>query len=147
MPPSDLDLPIAPVPKRVLAASLDYLVVGIPALALLFSIAIVSFLFHSAPWWVFAVAMAGIIAIDYVYFAGLEVTSRGRTLGKMALGLVVLDRRGGPASTAALLIRNCVRAVDLIVGIPMMASDPRARRLGDRLAGTVVTRARPMKKI
>ena len=55
MPPTDLDLPVAPVPRRVLAASVDYLVVGIPVLALLFSIAFVSFLFHSAPWWVFAV--------------------------------------------------------------------------------------------
>jgi hypothetical protein len=54
----------------------------------------------------------------------------------------VLDRRGGRATTAAFLIRNCVRLPDLLIGVPMMAADPLARRLGDRLAGTVVVHGR-----
>jgi hypothetical protein len=47
---------------------------------------------------------------------------------------------------AALLIRNAVRSVDLLTGVPLMAIDPRSRRLGDRLAGTLVLHARAAPK-
>ena len=139
-----LELPVAGAASRSLAAFVDYLVVGLlSALVLVAAIAVSAAVAGPAPWWIFAVAIVGLFLVDYGYFAGMEVTTGGRTLGKMALDLVVLDRRGGSASTAALLIRNGVRTVDLLVGIPLMATDPLARRLGDRLAGTVVVHARP----
>ncbi len=81
---------------------------------------------------------AGSFLIDWAYFAGTEIAMHGRTLGKKAVGLRVVTRNGGAASAGALLTRNLVRVVDLIVGIPLMAIDPLSRRLGDRLAGTIV---------
>ena len=35
----------------------------------------------------------------------------------------------------------------MLIGIPMMVADPLARRLGDRLAGTVVVHGRPAESI
>jgi hypothetical protein len=73
-----------------------------------------------------------------VYFAGLEIVMRGRTPGKKMVGLRVVSRGGGSASAGALITRNLLRLVDFFVGVPLMALDPLARRLGDRLAGTLV---------
>ena len=137
-----LDLPIAGAGSRVLAAFLDYLLVGIASL-LFVAAAVALGVVTKGGWWIAAVVIVGLFVIDYGYFAGLEVAMGGRTLGKSALDLVVLNRQGGRAATSALLIRNCVRTADLVVGLPLMAMDPLARRLGDRLAGTVVVHARP----
>ena len=54
------------------------------------------------------------------------------------MGLRVVTREAARPGTSAFLIRNAVRTVDLVTGIPLMATDPLARRLGDRLAGTLV---------
>ena len=62
----------------------------------------------------------------------------GRTLGKKALKIRVVTAEGGTPGPGALLIRNLVRTLDLVIGVVMMAIDPLSRRLGDRLAGTLV---------
>jgi uncharacterized RDD family membrane protein YckC len=81
---------------------------------------------------------AGSFLVDWAYFAGTEIAMHGRTPGKKVVGLRVVTRGGGAAGAGALMTRNLVRVVDLIVGIPLMAFDPLSRRLGDRLAGTIV---------
>ena len=55
----------------------------------------------------------------------------------------MVTRLGGRPGTAALLVRNAVRTVDVLVGVPLMMADPLARRVGDRLGGTVVVRESP----
>lgn len=141
-----LELPIAGAGSRVLAAFLDYLVVGILSAALVIG-AIVLGTNSEWRWWVFALLLAGLFVIDYGYFAGMEIATGGQTLGKRALDLVVLNRQGGRAGPAAFLIRNCVRLPDLLIGVPMMAADPLARRLGDRLAGTIVVHGHPAESV
>jgi hypothetical protein len=84
----------------------------------------------------------GMFVLEYGYFAGVEAATGGRSVGKAALGLRVVSRDGGRASIGALLLRNMVRLVDLLVGVWFMMLDPLARRLGDRLAGTLVVHAR-----
>jgi uncharacterized RDD family membrane protein YckC len=136
-----LELPVAGVGSRALAAFLDYLLVGIAVLlwgALCFA---AGALRPRVRWWMVAVFLVGFFVIEYGYFATLEVLREGRTFGKWALGLRVVSREGGRAATAAFLVRNAVRSVDLVVGVPLMAADPLARRLGDRLAGTLVVHA------
>jgi uncharacterized RDD family membrane protein YckC len=139
-----LELPIAGPATRALAVFVDYLVVGVLSAILVVVAIVASAGLADVRWWIVALTILGLFVIDYGYFAGMEVATGGRTLGKMALDLVVLDRRGGRASRSALLIRNCVRTADLLVGVPLMAADPLSRRLGDRLAGTVVAHARPV---
>jgi uncharacterized RDD family membrane protein YckC len=92
--------------------------------------------------WRFVVYAFGAFLLDWVYFAGLEIAMRGRTPGKKIVGLRVVSRSGGTASAGALAVRNLLRPVDLLVGVLLMATDPLSRRLGDRLAGTIVVHDR-----
>ncbi len=137
-----LDLPLAGAGSRLLAGLLDYLIVG--ALALLWitlcimSAGALTTASRGAGLVAIALAVLGLFAIEYGYFAGFEIGTGGLTPGKLALGLLVLSRQGTRPSWVALLARNLVRTVDLLVGVPLMAFDPAARRLGDRLAGTLV---------
>ncbi|HEY8149345.1 MAG TPA: RDD family protein [Vicinamibacteria bacterium] len=132
-----LELPIAGAGSRALSAALDYLIVGI--LVLLWGGGCLALgVMASLGWWALAAFLVGFFVIEYGYFAGLEIAREGQTLGKWALGLRVVTRDGARPGTAALLLRNAVRSVDLIVGVPLMATDTLARRLGDRLAGTLV---------
>lgn len=137
-----LALPIAGPGTRGLAAFLDYLIVLI--LAALWAAGGFWFLATAGKGnaWAVALVILGFFVIEYGYFAGVEVRTGGRTFGKWAMGLRVTSRLGTQAGIPSLLIRNCVRSVDLFTGVPMMALDPLARRLGDRLAGTLVLRDR-----
>lgn len=133
-----LSLPAAGVGSRMLAASLDYLFQFVVQIVWL----VVCFSWGSGPGsagaWRFVLYAAGAFAIDWVYFAGCEIAMHGRTLGKRIVGLRVVAASGGAASTGALLTRNLLRPVDILVGVPLMILDPLSRRLGDRLAGTIV---------
>jgi len=132
-----LELPIAGAGSRALSAALDYLIVGI--LVLLWGAGCLALgVMASRGWWALAAFLIGFFVIEYGYFAGVEIAREGQTFGKWALGLRVVTREGARPGTAALLLRNAVRSVDLIVGVPLMATDTLARRLGDRLAGTLV---------
>lgn len=129
--------------SRVLAAILDVLFQGVLQIAWL-----AAFFWLTRPAdfdraVMLVIYLAGAFLIDWAYFAGTEIAMRGRTPGKKLVGLRVVTRGGGTASTGALLTRNLLRIVDMIVGVPLMAIDPLSRRLGDRLAGTIVVHDRP----
>jgi uncharacterized RDD family membrane protein YckC len=137
-----LELPIAGAGSRALAAFLDYLLVGIASIVCVVAVVALGNWAELSFGWGFALAVVGLFLLDYGYFAGTEVATGGRTFGKWALDLRVTTRQGGRPSASALLVRNAVRTVDLLVGVPLMVADPLARRLGDRLAGTVVLHGR-----
>jgi uncharacterized RDD family membrane protein YckC len=136
-----LTLPIAGVGSRVLAAFIDgFIQIAIQIIWLIVWVVAVR---TAAPGpWMIALYVFGAFVIDSAYFAGSEIAMRGRTLGKKAIKLRVVTRAGGTAGAGALLTRNLVRIVDVLVGVPLMALDPLARRLGDRLAGTIVVHDR-----
>lgn len=144
-----LELPVAGVGSRILAGFLDYALVTLLMLGwvvlLVFTLDAARKAGPGAGWWL-ALLILGLFAIEYGYFSGLELLMGGRTIGKRALGLRVVTREGGRPGPAALLLRNAVRTGDLLVGVPLMAFDPLARRLGDRLAGTLVVHSRPREK-
>ena len=134
-----LDLPVAGVGSRVLAALLDYLVMAFAGLV--WFILWVLLFAEQGPW---AIALLLIVffLLEWGYFAGQEIAMGGRTLGKKALKLRVLTAEGGTPGPGALLARNLVRSLDIVFGIPLLALDPLSRRLGDRLAGTIVVHER-----
>jgi uncharacterized RDD family membrane protein YckC len=131
-----LMLPVAGVGSRVLAALMDSI--------FQFLLQLVWLIVAMVPGWLatgaarFVIWGVGAFLIDWSYFAGLEVAMHGRTPGKRIVGLRTVSRNGGAASAGALMTRNLVRPADVLVGVPLMAIDPLARRLGDRLAGTIV---------
>jgi len=135
-----LDLPVASVGSRTLAAFLDYLVLCL--LFLLWSLLSGIILAALLPGWAAVFLFGGSFLLDWGYFAGFEIATGGRTPGKMALRLRVVTAEGGTPGAGSLLIRNLVRTVDIVFGVPLMAIDPLARRLGDRLAGTLVVHDR-----
>ena len=138
-----LELPLAGLGSRVLAGAIDYFVLTLATVVLLLVVGVgLAAAFEASGWVIVAVLVLLSFALHWGYFAGFEIAARGRTPGKMAVGLRVVGREGGTASVAALLIRSVLRAVDIVVGIPLMAADPLSRRLGDRLAGTLVVHDR-----
>ena len=90
------------------------------------------------------VAMLLTFLVALAYFAVLESTSSGKTLGKLIAGIRVADIGGGKASFNQALMRNILRLIDglvfYIVGIILILMSERNQRLGDRVAGTVVLR-------
>jgi uncharacterized RDD family membrane protein YckC len=135
-----IDLPIAGVGPRALSALLDYSIVGLSEIAWLFGVISASAAIDLPGGWAVALWMLGAFLIDYGYFSLLEIAMGGRSPGKAAVGLRVVTRHGGRPGVAALLLRNLVRTIDLFIGVILIASDPLARRLGDRLGGTLVVR-------
>jgi len=98
-------------------------------------------------------AVAGIVGIVWSTLvivglpAAFETFTRGRTLGKMALGLRAVRDDGGPVTGRHALVRALVGYVEiyLLFGVPALVTSmihPRAKRLGDMAAGTVVVSQR-----
>lgn len=90
-----------------------------------------------------AIALLGVFMLQWGYTTVFEAWWRGQTPGKVALGLRVVRRDGGPVGWREALLRNLLRAADAlpslyVVGLVTMAVDPRLRRLGDLVAGTMV---------
>lgn len=104
-----------------------------------------------------ALGNALLIVLIVLVFVGypvlLETLTRGRTLGKLAMGLRVVRDDGGPIAFRQALTRNLVGlAVEWpgliappltwLVGIWTMIASPQGKRLGDHAAGTVVIHER-----
>src|SRR3954454_17582363 len=79
-------------------------------------------------------------ALLLAYFFIWESLS-GQTAGKRLMGLRVVRRDGAPLNLAAVATRNVLLLVDQFVGIFFIVATRRRVRLGDIVAGTVVTAA------
>jgi len=88
--------------------------------------------------------------LTWSWHVWFETRGHGRTPGKRALSLRVVDARGLPVSLYQSLARNIVRVIDFApafygVGAAVSLFDPARRRLGDIVAGTLVIReAQPL---
>ena len=124
-----------PVP-RALAWTIDFLirigivvVVMIPALQL-----------GRMGW---GIVLITAFFVEWLLPAWFEAAWHGQTLGKRALGLVVLNDDGTPVRWPAALTRNLLRAIDFLpvgygIGLAAMLTSRDFKRLGDLAAGTVV---------
>ena len=87
--------------------------------------------------------------IFWGYFTAFEAWWHGQTPGKRWLGLRVVLNDGRPVGFEGAALRNIVRIADLLAPPPYIAGmvaiffHPRAKRLGDMVAGTLVVRDRP----
>lgn len=95
------------------------------------------------------IAAALTVTLNFVLTWGwhvfFEVRKQGRTPGKRALRLRVIDARGLPVSLYQSLVRNIVRALDFApafygIGALVTMLTPSRRRLGDLVADTLVVR-------
>jgi uncharacterized RDD family membrane protein YckC len=99
-----------------------------------------------------ALAVAGIVAVSAVVLVGypatMETLTRGRTLGKLAMGLRVVRDDGGPIRFRHALTRALVRVsvewpgvlppLTWVPSLWTMLLNPQGKRLGDLAAGTIV---------
>src|SRR5262245_14109838 len=89
-----LELPVAGAGSSARAASPGSLVVGVLAAAWSVGGLTLMGLTRQRGWWIVAVLLLGLFAIEYGYFATVETLRRGETLGKSALGLRVVTADG-----------------------------------------------------
>ncbi|MCA0971298.1 RDD family protein [Halobacillus litoralis] len=91
----------------------------------------------------YAILIVIAFVLNWGYFFLCEWLAAGKTLGKRLIGIRVVDDQGGSPTTLSILIRNLLRAIDMLpiyymVGIVMVFSHKKHKRLGDIMAGTLV---------
>ena len=125
--------------RRMLAYLIDLLIRGLAVLALGIVLAIALGDADAVGGVMLIVAFA----LEWGYYVFFETTGDGRSLGKRALSLRVVKEGGFPISFMDSVLRNLLRGADFlpvgyVIGLFVMAGDSRFRRLGDRVAGTLV---------
>jgi uncharacterized RDD family membrane protein YckC len=136
-----LDVQIAQLPVRAVAAIIDVTVVFIGY--------VIGLLLWAATLTQLDPALSAAILIIFTVLALLgypivfETATRGRSLGKMALGLRVVSDDGGPERFRQALFRALAGFIEIwtFAGGPAVICSllsPRGKRIGDVFAGTVV---------
>lgn len=136
-----LDVKVAQLPVRVVSAFID---IFVQLIVLYGGIFVVAFSLSQ-----FDAALVGALSIIYSVLALLgypviwEMSTRGRSLGKMAMGLRVVSDDGGPERLRQAIIRalSAVVEIFMFMGAPAVITSmvsPTGKRLGDIFAGTVV---------
>jgi uncharacterized RDD family membrane protein YckC len=147
-----LDLRLAQLPSRLTAAVLD-LIVMIAAYGLILTIILRAGLSGADDALVGGIAVTLLVLVFLVYPVAMETLTRGRTLGKMALGLRVVRDDGGPITFRQALVRGLfglalerpglfLGTIGPAVGMVVAMFSARGKRIGDMAAGTVVLQER-----
>lgn len=140
-----LDLPPASLGSRILSGLIDVavtviLLVGILLLSLTASLGTDAALERVA-------LIATLMVVFLVFPTTVETLTRGKSLGKLALGLRTVRDDAGPISFQHAFVRSLVGFVEVYAfsGAPAFFSallSHRGKRLGDYAAGTYVVRER-----
>ncbi|CPR95177.1 RDD domain-containing protein [Mycobacteroides abscessus] len=136
-----LDVKVAQLPVRVVSAFID---IFVQMIVLYGGIFVVAFSLSQ-----FDAALIGALSIVYSVLALVgypviwEMATRGRSLGKMAMGLRVVSDDGGPERLRQAVIRalSAVVEIFMFMGAPAVIASlasTKGKRLGDIFAGTMV---------
>jgi uncharacterized RDD family membrane protein YckC len=153
----ELDVRFARVGSRALALMIDIVVQGLLFVTLLLLLTLGLLLFQGTGLVDSALFAALVIILTVVVLIGYpiacELFFRGRTLGKLVLGLRVVRDDGGPIRLRHALTRALVAValewpglilplVTWLGSLVTMLANPRGKRLGDIAAGTIVIHER-----
>lgn len=147
-----LDLRIAQLPSRLTAALLDVLAMGVAYLVLILLL-VQAGLGDADPALIAGISIVLIVLVFLGYPVTMETLTRGRSLGKLALGLRVVRDDGGPITFRHALVRGLVGlalerpgfflvSLGPAVGMVVSMFSSRGKRIGDMAAGTVVLQER-----
>ena len=136
-----LDVQIAQLPVRALSAMIDCTVV--------FVAYVIGVLLWATTLSEFDTALSAAVLIIFTVLALVgyptvfETATRGRSLGKIALGLRVVSDDGGPERFRQALFRALAGVIEIWIfagGPAVICSllSPKGKRLGDVFAGTIV---------
>jgi uncharacterized RDD family membrane protein YckC len=136
-----LDVPIAQLPVRAVGALIDITVVVIGYLVALMLWAATLTQFDEAATAAIMVIFTVLVFVGYPLV--FETVTRGRSVGKMMMGLRVVSDDGGPERFRQALFRALASVVEIwmLLGSPAVICSmlsPKAKRIGDIFAGTVV---------
>ena len=136
----DVDLVLAGLGSRTVAALIDLALQA----AVLFVLAVMARLIGL--WGVPILYVGGFMAL-LGYPVISETFVGGHTVGKAAMGIVVVSSEGSPVTFMSSVIRNVIRVIDLLpgtyfVGAVAILFTARNQRVGDLVAGTIVVQKR-----
>jgi uncharacterized RDD family membrane protein YckC len=136
---------IAELGSRVGAAVIDALILGAVLLAIQILVGVAGLLglLGLAGGLPAALYVAFILLLVFGYHPFFEEIWNGRTPGKRAFGLRVIQTDGQPIGLGPVLLRNLLRPLDIAVvaiGLFLILFTRRRQRLGDLVAGTIVVR-------
>jgi uncharacterized RDD family membrane protein YckC len=140
-----LELRLAKLASRSLAVAIDVAVqLGLFLFGTLVLAGTVSFVDDSLAA---AIGLAFYVAVIVGYPVAFETLTRGRSLGKLALGLRVVREDGGPVRFRHALVRGLLAVVEIwatfgAVALITSLASSQGCRVGDFLAGTVVIHER-----
>ncbi len=140
-----LDLPAASIGSRIVSGLIDVMVtIGSVFVAVLLLGVITAGLDQALFW---AALVSTLILVFLVIPTSIETLTRGKSLGKLALGLRTVRDDAGPISFQHAFVRALTGFVEIYMftGVPAFFSsvtNSRSKRLGDHAAGTYVIRER-----
>ncbi len=150
----ELEFELAGVGSRFAAFQIDFFILFFSLLALwiggVFGTARLLPGEHALSWSVGLLIVLSFV-VFWGYFLFFEALLRGRTPGKLVMGLRVLRDDGIPVGVRGAAIRNLLRLADLLpppsglLGGVVVLFNPLGKRLGDMAAGTIVIRERFVK--
>ncbi|HEX5254350.1 MAG TPA: RDD family protein [Mycobacterium sp.] len=140
-----LDVQIAQLPVRTLSALIDIAVMVVCYLLGLMLWAATLTQFDTALSQAILLIFTVLVIVGYPLI--LETATRGRSVGKIAMGLRVVSDDGGPERFRQALFRALAALVEIwmLFGSPAVICSilsPKAKRIGDIFAGTVVVNER-----
>lgn len=129
--------------RRGLAYLVDLLIKAVVLVVLGGLLLLGGFEYDQVAGWSVGVFTVVLFAMEWGYNVLFESLTSGRTPGKQAMRLRVVKEGGYPIDFVDALLRNLLRAADFLpsayaLGVVVMGLDPRFRRLGDLVAGTMV---------
>ena len=139
-----LDVPCARFPSRMIAIIID-MIVQIILIGIILGVLLGTTHLNAA--WLAAVVVVTLILVFIGYPTAFETLSRGRSLGKMALGLRVVSDDGGPVRFRQSLWRSGAALIEIwaLTGAPALICSllsAKGKRLGDLFAGAFVIQER-----
>jgi len=148
-----LELPLAGIGSRFLAAALDTLIQFVASMSMLVIALLVLGVLpersERANMWIAAIGILIGFLFQFGYFAGFEAWWNGQTPGKRYVHLRVIKDSGRPITVYESVARNLLRTIDSLpgfygIGILSMLISSKNKRLGDFVAGTVVVHEQPL---
>jgi len=114
----DLELEIASLSRRIFAFLIDISIMMAIALGVFLVAALVGAVLDAE--WSIAALIIIIFLLRNFYFTFFEIIWSGRTVGKRAAMIKVVDVKGKPLSATAIFLRNVTRDVELFLPIQII---------------------------
>jgi uncharacterized RDD family membrane protein YckC len=142
-----IDVPCARFPSRMVAIAIDIAIQIVILVVLTLAIGAIqdSGGLDAAAATAIALSVSVLVVVGYPTIS--ETLSRGRSLGKLAMGLRVVGDDGGPERFRQALVRSLAAVVEIwmLLGAPALITSllsAKGKRLGDLFAGTFVIQER-----